>query len=67
MTAGTLIMSELTNASGVATATFDYTSDQPIIGYARKAGSSPLYKEASLPSTLTSTELNTTVLMVGDE
>lgn len=67
LTAGTEIMNTTTNGSGVATATFQYSSDQPIIGRVRKAGTTPLYKTASLPTTLTSTPLNTVALMVKDE
>lgn len=67
LAAGTVIMNTTTNGSGVATATFDYTSDQPIIGWVRKGTSSPYYKEGSLPDTLTSTALDTIVLMVKDE
>lgn len=67
LTAGTIIMNELTNASGVATTTFDYTSDQPVISRVRKASSSTYYKTAPITSTLTSVALTTTVFMVPDE
>lgn len=67
LAAGTVIMNTTTNGSGVATATFDYTSDQPIIGYVRKGSSSTYYKEQSISGPLTSTALNATVLMEVDE
>lgn len=67
LTAGTEIMNAATNSSGVATATFQYTSDQPVVGRVRKGTASTYYKTSALPSTLTATPLNTTVLMVEDE
>lgn len=66
-TAGTVIMSTTTNASGVATATFDYESDQPIIGYIRKGTSSTYYKQNSIGGPLTSIPLDVTVQLVPDE
>jgi len=42
LAAGTVIMNTTTNASGVATSTFDYTNDQPITARVRKGTSSPL-------------------------
>lgn len=66
--AGTVIMNELTNSSGVATTTFDYTNDQPIRrNRVRKGSSSPYYKTATVPGPLTATPLNITALMAPDE
>ena len=67
LTAGTEIMSALTNASGIATVSFDYISDQPIVGYVRKGSAAPYYKQGTLPALLTSTPLNEIILLVGDE
>jgi len=67
ITAGTAIMNKLTNSSGVATQTFNYTNDQPIIGRARRTTNTPRYKTATLPTSLTSDALNATILMVKDE
>ncbi len=67
LTAGTVIMNTTTNGSGVATATFDYTSDQPITGYVRKGSASTYFKQANIGGSLTSVALDTTVLMVPDE
>lgn len=64
--AGTQIVNDTTDALGNVTATFDYVSDQPIIGYVRK-GSSPSYKESLIGGPLRSTPLDITVLMIGDE
>ena len=62
---GTEIMNTITNGSGVATETFDYTSDQPIIGRVRSG--SNFYKTSIIGSPLTSDPLNVTILMVPDE
>lgn len=67
LVAGTEIMNTTTNGSGVATATHDYTSDQPIIAYVRKGSTSTYYSEASIGGPLTSDPLNATVFMVIDE
>ncbi len=67
LTAGTEIMNTTTNGSGVATATFDYTNDQPIIGRVRKGSSSTYYKTAAIGGPLGATALDATVLMVPDE
>jgi hypothetical protein len=67
LAAGTEIMNTTTNGSGVATATFDFTNNQPIIGYVRKGSSSTYYKQSSIGGPLTSTPLNETILMVRDE
>ena len=66
-TAGTVIMNTTTNVSGVATATYDFNSDQPIIGRVRKGSASTYYKTAPIGGPLTSTPLDVTVLMVVDE
>lgn len=66
LASGTEIMNATTNGSGVATATFDYTSDQPIVARVRK-GSSSFYKTAVIGGPLTSTPLDAVVLMVPDE
>jgi hypothetical protein len=57
----------LTNSSGVVTQTFDYQSNQPVVGVVRKASSSPLYSENSFASSITSAGLNQTVFLVRDE
>lgn len=67
LTAGTEIMNTTTNGSGVATATFDYTNDQPIVARVRKGSASTYYKTAPIGGPLTSTPLNATVLMLVDE
>lgn len=45
----------LTNASGLATATDAFGSNQPITGHARKGGSAPFYKTTPITGTIDST------------
>ncbi len=67
LAAGTEIMNTTTNGSGVATVTFDYTNDQPIIGRVRQGTSSTYYKTGIISGPLTATALDQTVLMIPDE
>lgn len=67
LTAGTLIMNATTNVSGVATATFDFTNEQPIVGWVRKHSSSTYYNQGVIGGPLTSTPFDTTILLVPDE
>jgi len=65
---GTVIIDKvLTDVNGEVTTTFDYTSDQPIIGVIRKASSSPLYSENSFAATITNQNLSQVVFLVRDE
>jgi hypothetical protein len=65
---GTDILAVLTNASGVATGTTQYTS-QPVIGVVRRASSAygTLYKPSPIDATIGSTGLDLTILMIPDE
>ena len=67
LVAGTTIVSALTNSSGIVTTNFDYTSDQPIIGYVRKGTNSPYFIEGTISGTITTTGLNQTTLLISDE
>lgn len=67
LAAGTEIMNTTTNGSGVATVTFDYTNDQPIIARVRKGSTSTYYKENIIGGPLTSDPLNVVTLLVPDE
>lgn len=61
------ILSGLTNASGVVTATAQYIS-QPVVGKVRRAsaGFGTLYKNSPISATITSAGLDLTVLLIPD-
>ena len=67
LVAGTQIVNMLTNVSGVASFTFDYTNDQPIVGRIRKGTTVPRYNASVITGSITSNGLDITNLMVGDE
>ncbi len=68
ITATCAILNGVTNVSGIfQTTTFNYTSDQPITGKVRKATAGVKYKTGAITGTITSTGLNTTVLLITDE
>lgn len=62
-----VVLEGLTNASGVATTSFNYLADTDVYGWVRKSTSSPLYKEAPVSGTITSGGFSSTALMVPDE
>jgi len=62
-----IIISGLTNASGVITNNYNYITDTLVTGKARKASVSPLYIESSISATITEVGLDIIVLMVKDE
>lgn len=65
-TEGTILMETTTNGSGVATATYDFESNQPIIGKALKGSESTTYKPNNIPGPLTADPLNVTIFLVLD-
>jgi hypothetical protein len=68
ITATAVILSDVTDVSGVLqTTSFNYTSDQPITGKVRKSTSGTRYKTGTLTGTITSTGLDTTILLIPDE
>lgn len=67
LTPGTVILNALTNASGQASTNLDYSADQPIIGRARKASSSPFYRNSSISGIVRSGGLELTVFLIPDE
>jgi hypothetical protein len=67
LTAGDDIISGTTDASGVITTTFDYSSDQPVVGVVRKGSTTTYYKQGSISNTITEDGLDITVLLVEDE
>ena len=63
-----VVISGTTNGSGVISATYSYSADQPISGRARKSTASPFYSTAPVTGTiLAASGLATTVPMVKDE
>lgn len=55
-----------TDAQGQVTTTYDYESDQPVVGTARKGTSLPVYEPGSIAESVTINGLDTTVLLVPD-
>jgi hypothetical protein len=69
LTAGTDILTGLTNASGVLqTTSFNYTNPQPVTGRVRRAtvGYGALYKTSPVSGTITSSGLDLTILLIPD-
>jgi hypothetical protein len=68
LSVGTVILSGLTDASGVyQDAAFVYSSTQPVSGHVRKATGSPLYKAVDLSGSINAGGYSAAVLMIGDE
>lgn len=64
---GTVILSGLTNSSGVLqTTNFGYTSDQDFTGRVRKATSGTLYKTSPATGTITENGADITVFLIQD-
>lgn len=70
LTAGTVLINDLTDASGNASDTRTLASDQPITGWVRRASSGfgTLYKQSQIAGTIDSANgLTVNILMVPDE
>ncbi len=68
ITATAQILTGLTDSNGyIATDEFPYTSAQPVTGTIRKGSGSPLYQPSPVSGTITSSGLDLTVFMIGDE
>lgn len=67
LTAGDVIATGVTDINGTFTADFQYTADQPVTGWVRRATSSPYYREAPISGVITVNGFITTALMVRDE
>ena len=62
------ILTGLTDVDGViSTDSFPYVGSQPVTGTIRKAGSSPMYQPSPVSGTISSSGLDLTVFMIGDE
>ncbi len=66
-TAGTVLLEGVTNASGVLTGNYRYSSSQPVVGRVRKGSASTYYKTADIVATVGSGGLSQTVFMIKDE
>lgn len=66
--AGTDILTGLTNASGVVTGTTEYT-EQPVVGKVRRASAAygTLYKTSPIAATIGASGLDITILLIPDE
>lgn len=53
LTAGTVILTGVTDVNGEVSGTFDYAANQPVTGVVRKGTSSPLYKQAVIGGSIT--------------
>lgn len=62
----TELMNTTTNASGVATTTYNYISDTAVIIRVRKSSATPKYVAVQTSGTITTTGLTTTVTFVAD-
>lgn len=68
LAAGTQIIKGTTDVNGQISDTRTYTSDQPIVGHARKASASPYYAPGEIVGTVSSTNgANITILLTKDE
>lgn len=68
ITSTTVLLDGTTNGSGVISdAAYEYTSDQPVTGRARKGTSSPLYQTSVIAGTITSAGFSSTTFMISDE
>lgn len=66
-TAGTVLLTGVTDAAGVLTGTYGYSEDQPVTGWVRKASGSPTYKQALIGGEIDSSGFTTTSFLVADE
>ncbi len=64
---GTDIISGVTDSNGEISVNYRYSTDVPVDGKVRRAASGTLYKQASIAGTITSTGVELTAYMVGDE
>lgn len=67
LSAGTDILTGITNASGQLTGALQYSADQPVTGRVRKGTSTPLYKTGAIAGTITTAGIDLTIFMVPDE
>jgi len=66
ITSTAVIISGTTDENGQIIGEIDFTSDQPVTGYARKASSSPFYKTGNYSGVIKSNGTITTILLIED-
>lgn len=67
-TATAVILAGLTNVSGILeTTAFNYTADQPVAGKVRRASTGTKYKTGTITGTITTSGLDTIILLIIDE
>lgn len=63
-----VLIDDVTDSNGEASiADHRYTSDQPVVGYARKGSASPYFKQSDFSGTITSLGLTANMFMIEDE
>jgi hypothetical protein len=67
ITTTAVILNGNTDGSGQISGEIDFTSNQPVVGYARKGTSSIYYKQSPIVATIPSAGLSATVLLIRDE
>ena len=67
ITATALIMTGVTNASGVYSESLEISGDQPVFGKIRRASTGTKYQTGTIVGTITSTGLDNTTLLIPDE
>lgn len=67
LTANTLIINSLTDAAGEFSTSFNYSTDQPVIGRIRKSTESPFYRTFPIVGTITDVGFTVNAIMISDE
>jgi len=67
ITSTAVILHDVTDSNGKVASEIDYTSTQPVVGYARKATSSPYYRQSDVITSIPEDGLYETVLLIPDE
>jgi len=63
----TEILNDITNVSGIITTSYDYITDQSIVGYVRQGTSSTYFQQGNINGPITSAGLTETILLIPDE
>ncbi len=67
ITATAVVMQGVTDSNGLLTASFEYSTSQPVLGKVRRATTGTKYKTGVITGTITSSGLDATVLLISDE